>query len=347
MSNWNQPLVTFLMPCYNSAAFMERAADSVLAVTESLDFPCEVVLVNDGSSDQTSAIAHRYAEAHDQVRAIDQENANWGGVVNRGIELARGAYFKVIDSDDYFDEHALRRTLETLALAGEADEAPDLLITNYVYDHLNSGTQRVMQYRSFFPAGRVFEWHDMGRPGLDKFIMIHAAWYKTAILRESGMRLPAGVSYMDSLLLLHPMPFAKTLLYLNVNPYHYIIGREGQSVEVEVVKKHIDEQIMATRLAIDDIDYAPLYESEPNCAMLMTGYISCMMSVSTLHLFMINTPDAQEKNRELWAYLKERNPALYDKVKWSWAGWANRRTRAAQVGALWGYKLAQKVYRFA
>ena len=269
-------------------------------------------------------------------------------MVNHGLELARGMYFKVIDSDDYFDEDALRSVIDALALTVESGNAPDLLITNYVYDHLGSGSQRIMQYRSFFPAGRVFTWKDMGLPpGQDKFIMIHAAWYKTSILRESGVKLPTGVSYMDSHLLLHPMPYVKTVFYLNAEPYHYIIGREGQSVEIDVVKKHIDEQLTVTRLAIGDIDYAPLYEKEPNCAMLMTGYVSCMMSVSTLHLFMINTPESLQKNRELWAYLKEKNPTLYGNVKWSWAGRANRRTRLGRFVARCGYALAQRIYKFA
>lgn len=322
---------------------MERSINSVLTSQQ----PCEILVINDGSSDETSAIAHRYAEQDPRVVAIDQENTNWGGVVNHGIKRARGTYFKVLDSDDYFDEYSLQRVLDTLALAVEAENAPDLLITNYIYDHLGSNSQRVMQYRSFFPAGRVFTWPEMGRPGQDKFIMIHAAWYKTSILRESGVHLHEGVSYMDSMLLLHPMPYVKTLFYLDIAPYHYLIGREGQSVEIDVVKKHIDEQILASRLAIDDVDYTQLYETEPNCAMLMTGYVSCMMSVSTIHLFMINTPESLQKNKELWDYLIQKNPDLFKNVRKAWAGRANRKTRLGRFLARGGYALAQKIYKFA
>ena len=343
-----QPLVTFVVPCYNSAGYMRKAIDSLLTATQ----PCEILLINDGSRDETAEIAREYAERDPRVVAIDQENANWGGVVNHGLELARGTYFKVLDSDDYFDEAALRRVLDTLALAVEAENAPDLLITNYVYDHLGSGSQREMQYRSFFPAGRVIDWNGISFSGRekvyqDKFIMIHAAWFKTAVLRESGVRLEEGVSYMDSMLLLHPLPFTKTLFYLDVAPYHYIIGREGQSVEIDVVKKHIDEQILASQLAIEDFDYAELYEKQRYCAMLMTGYVSCMMSVSTLHLFMIGTDEALEKNRKLWALLEEKNPALYANVRKSWAGRANRKTRLGRALALGGYAFAQKIYKFA
>lgn len=337
------PLVTFVVPCYNSAEYMKRSIDSLLTASQ----PCEILIINDGSQDNTSEIAHEYERLHDNVRAIDQENANWGGVVNNGIERARGQYFKILDSDDYFDETALRRALDTLAIAVEADKAPDLFITNYVYDHMTTNSQRPMQYRSFLPVGKLFTWQDMGKTGQYKFIMIHAAWYKTSILRESGVKLPTGVSYMDSLLLLHPMPLVKTLFYLDVAPYHYIIGREGQSVEIDVVKKHIDEQILASRLAIGDIDYGPLYESEPNCAMLMTGYVSCMMSVSTIYLFKIGTPDALRKNRELWDYMRTTNPRLYANVKKSWAGRANRRTAVGRKAAQVGYTLAQKIFKFA
>lgn len=343
MQGEDAPLITFLMPCYNSASFMGRGIESLLQVEHS----CEIILINDGSSDETSAIAHDYAERYEHVLAIDQENSNWGGVVNHGIKLARGRYFKVIDSDDSFDHQALARVLDALEECAEQGNEPDLMISNYVYDHMATKSQRTMQYRSFFPANRVFAWPEMGRPGLDKFIMIHAAWFKTSVLRESGVVLPTGVSYMDSLLLLHPMPYVKTLYYLDVAPYHYLIGREGQSVEIEVVKKHIDEQIMATKLAIDDVDYDQLLKTQPNCGMLMIGYVSCMMSVSTIHLFMINTPESIEKNTELWAYMREKNPVLYDHVRRSWAGRANRKTAFGRFLARCGFAIAQKLYKFA
>ena len=155
------------------------------------------------------------------------------------------------------------------------------------------------------------------------------------------------VSYMDSLLLLHPMPYVKKLYYLDVQPYHYIIGREGQSVEVEVVKKQIDQQLMATTLAIDDVDYAREYEREPNRALLMMGYVSCMMSVSTIYLFMIDTDESLEKNKQLWDYMKQKNPILYENVCKSWAGRANRKTRVGRFGARVVYALAKKIFKFA
>lgn len=343
MSAFDAPLVTFVVPCYNSADYMSRCIETLLTATQ----PCEILVINDGSKDDTSAIAHAFAERDSRVVAVDQENANWGGVVNHGLSLAKGTFFKIVDSDDYIDPAALKRVLDTMALAVKSGNVPDLMVTNYVYDRVTDGTQHTIQYRKLLPTGRVFAWSEMGHPGIDQFIMVHASWYRTQVLRDSGVELPTGVSYMDSLFVLHPMPWVEKLFYLDVDAYHYIIGREGQSVEVEVVKKHIDQQLMATRLAIEDADYTRLYAEEPNRALLMMGYVSCMMSVSTIYLFKINTPEALEKNRELWAFMKETDQTLYHNVRRTWAGLANRRTRVGRFLAQGGYALAQKIFKFA
>ena len=143
------PLVTFVVPCYNSASYMRKCIESLLVANQ----PCEILLVNDGSTDQTGDIAREYAVRDARVRVIDQQNANWGGVVNRGIAEARGTFFKVVDSDDHLESHALRRVLDTLALAVEAERAPDLLITNYVYDRTTDGTKHTIASASAGNAG--------------------------------------------------------------------------------------------------------------------------------------------------------------------------------------------------
>lgn len=338
------PLVSFIVPCYNSESYMSRCIESLV----STQHPCEILLINDGSTDNTSAIIHEYASKYQQIIAIDQENANWGGVVNHGIRIARGLYFKVVDSDDYLDVTALQKVLNTLSLAVETDQAPDLLVTNYVYDRITDKSHHSIGYRKLFPTGRIFTWKDLGRyQGIDQFIMVHASWYRTSILRESRLVLPEGVSYMDSLFVLHPMQFVKTLYYLDVDTYHYLIGRKGQSVEIDVVKRCIDQQLLASRLAIDDADYEELFEREPNQARLMMGYISCMMVVSTIYLFKINTPEALEKNDQLWDYMKETNPTLYEFVCKSYAGWANRKSAPTRAIAKLIYAIARQIFKFA
>ena len=90
-------LLTCVVPCYNSAAYMERAVDSLLAGGEEM----EVLIVDDGSTDGTGEIADRLAAAYPSVIKVHhQENGGHGSALNYGIAHAEGIYFKVVDSDD-------------------------------------------------------------------------------------------------------------------------------------------------------------------------------------------------------------------------------------------------------
>ena len=93
-------ILSFAVPCYNSEAYMRKCIDSLLPGGEDV----EIIIVDDGSSDGTAAIADEYEAKYPGIcRAIHQENAGHGGAVNTGITNARGMYFKVVDSDDWLD----------------------------------------------------------------------------------------------------------------------------------------------------------------------------------------------------------------------------------------------------
>ena len=94
-------LITFTVPCYNSEAYMDKCIHSLLPAGNE----AEIILVDDGSTDATGAIADRYAaEYPDMIRVIHQENGGHGEGVNQGIRNATGRYFKVVDPDDWLDE---------------------------------------------------------------------------------------------------------------------------------------------------------------------------------------------------------------------------------------------------
>ena len=89
-------LITFTVPCYNSAAYMDRCVETLLPAGEE----AEIILVDDGSKDDTGKIADAYAEKYPNiVKVIHQENSGHGEGVNQGIRNASGMYFKVVDSE--------------------------------------------------------------------------------------------------------------------------------------------------------------------------------------------------------------------------------------------------------
>ena len=97
-----EKLITFAVPCYNSAAYMEHCVDTLLTGGDDI----EIILVDDGSTkDNTAEICDRYEAQHPGiVRAIHQPNGGHGEGVNQGIRNARGTYYKVVDSDDWLED---------------------------------------------------------------------------------------------------------------------------------------------------------------------------------------------------------------------------------------------------
>ena len=137
--------ISFAIPCYNSAAYMERAVESILKGGEDV----EIIIVNDGSKDATSEIAHRYEEQYPGIiKAVDKENGGHGDAVNFGLANASGKYFKVVDSDDWVDEEALKKILKVLKDFEADEQQVDMLISNYVYEKEGMTHKKVIEYKT-------------------------------------------------------------------------------------------------------------------------------------------------------------------------------------------------------
>ena len=144
--------ISFAIPCYNSAAYMDRAVESILKGGEDV----EIIIVNDGSKDDTSKIAHAYAEKYPTIiRAVDKENGGHGDAVNVGLDHAEGKYFKVVDSDDWVDEEALHKILDVLKKFEDEEKQVDMLLANYVYEKEGMEHKKVIEYKTF-PSGTVY-----------------------------------------------------------------------------------------------------------------------------------------------------------------------------------------------
>ncbi len=145
-----QKLITFAVPCYNSAAYMRHCIETLLSAGEQ----AEIILVDDGSvKDDTPAICDEYAAKYPTiVKAIHQENGGHGEGVNQGIRNATGLYYKVVDSDDWLDTDALKKVLARLTTLVARGTAPDLMICNYVYEHVEDNTQPYRALHQCVPA---------------------------------------------------------------------------------------------------------------------------------------------------------------------------------------------------
>lgn len=305
-------LITFTVPCYNSARYMRHCIDTLLAAGDE----AEILLIDDGSTDGTGDIADRYAEDHpDVIRVIHQRNGGHGEGVNQGIANARGLYFMVVDSDDWLDEDALRQLMPRLRGFAHQITPIDLVLCNYVYEHAVDNTHHTVDYVTALPEGVQFGWNDAGHFAVSQFITIHSAIYRTEVLRVSGLMLPRHTFYVDNLFAYQPLPYVKSLFYMNIDLYRYFIGRDDQSVTEENMIRRIDQQILVTRLLIDAHDLQEIRKTSRRLASYMYHYLAMLMMICTIYLWLSGTPENLRKAESLWDELKWSRPALYRRLR--------------------------------
>ena len=142
--------LTIVIPSYNSERFILNCLNSLCIGKDEL---LDVIVINDGSTDRTSELAHEFAKSHSFVRVVDKPNGGHGSGINKGLELAEGLYFKVLDSDDFLDKEGFIYLLDTIERHYKADTLPDLYLADYV--SRPEGTD-IKQYITLKQVGRDF-----------------------------------------------------------------------------------------------------------------------------------------------------------------------------------------------
>ncbi len=338
--------ITFVVPCYNSQDYMRRCIDSLLPGGRDV----EIIIVDDGSTDDTGRIADQYEAMYgDIVKAVHKENGGHGSGVNQGLKLASGIYFKVVDSDDWLDEAAYKALLSKIKdfCRDGLSEIPDLFVSNYVYDHVDKGNYHTIHYRNVFPVEKLCSWNEIGRFSPSQYLIMHALVFQTRILRKAGVSLPEHTFYVDNIFAYQPLPYVKQIYYMDIDLYHYYIGREDQSVNEKNLMKRIDQQIKVTKIVSNCIDLKEVKDQYPKLANYMCRNISIMMAISSIHLLLINTGDSYQKRKMLWNDIKEENKPLYYRLKYTTlSGLTYFPGKLGRKITISGYRMAKKIYQF-
>lgn len=334
--------ITFAIPCYNSEAYMSHAIESVLKGGEDV----EIIIVNDGSTDGTSAIAKRYEEAYPTiVRAVDKENGGHGDAVNTGLKYATGLYFKVVDSDDWVDESSLMKILDTLHKLVDEKKMIDMLVSNYVYEKVGVKRKKVIHYHNVMPEEKIITWKDMGHFHIGQYILMHSVMYRTELLKMCNLQLPKHTFYVDNIYVYYPLPHVKTFYYLNVNFYRYFIGRDDQSVSEQNMIKRIDQQLFVTKSMIDM--YSMRKIGNKKLRGYMTNYLAIMMTVSSIIAIRSKDPVNMEKKKDLWEYLKKADLLLYRKIRYGILGQSmNLPGKPGRKVSSLAYTVANRIFGF-
>ncbi len=338
-------VLSIAVPSYNSEAYMRKCIDSLLVGGEDV----EILIVDDGSTDQTGAIADEYERRHPSiVKAIHKENGGHGSAVNAGLAAATGLFFKVVDSDDWVKESAYYEILDTLREIIAGGCALDMLISNFVYEKEGEKKHKVMKYRHALPQGRIFGWNEVKHFHKGQYILMHSVIFRTKLLRECGLQLPEHTFYVDNIFVFEPLPFVKNMYYLDVNFYRYYIGREGQSVNEQIMISRIDQQIKVNKIMVDYLaEHKFKVYGKPKLKKYMFNYLEIITVISSILLIRSDTEENLEKKKELWQYIKQKDMGMYMRLRYGVLGNSmNLPGKGGRKISVEGYKICRRFFKF-
>ncbi len=234
--------LTISIAGYNVEKYIRETLDSLCLGTIIEDI--EVFVVDDGGKDNSYEIAKEYEEKYpNSIHAVHKENGGWGSTVNYSIHHATGKYFRLLDGDDYFKSE----NLESYILELKKTEA-DLVYTPYRrFDDSTGKTVDTFDADPTLPRNRVIELSNCTKVN---FVM-HAIAFKTEILQKNSVTILEHCFYTDAEYRTKGLAFCNSVVFLEDEIYQYRVGREGQSIDINGLKKHYKESQQVVAELVD------------------------------------------------------------------------------------------------
>jgi glycosyltransferase involved in cell wall biosynthesis len=257
MSMHDAPLLSLVIPVYNVAPYLRACFDSIQRLTPPVE---EIIVVDDGSTDDCPAILAEYAEKMPQMRVIRQENGGLSAARNTGMKHATGKYLAFVDSDDFLAPAAYARPLER----AEAEQL-EMVIFNANFHF--EGRQNDRAIYEAMPATGVISGDDWLRRRLQKNQLPHMVWmhlYRRDFLLNGGWQFVPGLIHEDViwttqlLLAAHRIAYEPNIAYFYRLPIRRFSSEQNQRrlekiVASSVFNAHALEKLLTSRLIDDEL----------------------------------------------------------------------------------------------
>lgn len=313
-----EKILSISIASYNVEAYLEECLESF--VNSKVMDDLEVLVIDDGSSDSSPEIAQWYVDKFpDTFRLIRKENGGHGSTINKGIEVASGKYFKVVDGDDWVNTGNLIRLVEKLKTVDS-----DIVATNYTWINCETKLPEKRQEDPFryLEYGREYQFDEIA----DRTIIdMHAMAVKTELLREMNEKIDEHTFYVDVEYILFPIPYVKTVLFLEEDVYQYRLGMPGQSMSIKKMQKNLKNHL---KVLFRINDYCEKMKDKATPAQMnYMNRIVAQTLVSQMKIYISFPLDRKMKKNiiKLDSYFYHHNRDAYDKVA-NRAVWLLRRT---------------------
>lgn len=307
-------LLTIVIPSYNSEKFLASCLDSLLV---GLDDKLEVFVVNDGSKDKTSEIAHKYEKEHNFIKVIDKENGGHGSAVNVTIPLATGLYYKILDSDDHLSKDGLFELIEDIENKQKENNLPDVYLADYLSVSILKNKTTTISLKKYFPRLKaVVKADEIKKIPSSSFIMLHAVFAKTKMLQDSNLNLLEHTFYEDNQYVYHVCLNALTYCHLEKPIYLYSVGFSDQSISLANMQKNYSHQLRVLAKSVEMIDdehFLRLTKGQQNLAATVLTTISYL---SYFYSYIGKNKEAHKEYKTVFKYFKTTNKKIYRKIKY-------------------------------
>ena len=246
------PLVSVLVPVYNVGRYVGSCLESLLAQDLA---GVEVIVVNDGSTDDSRDVISRVCANDDRVRVIDKENSGYGASLNRALDEARGQFIGILESDDELVDGALALLLSEALRLGADVVKGDFL---YWWSEDEARTVRAHEISSDMCGALVDTTEDLRI--YSRKSTIWSAVYRTAFLREHGIRFleTPGAAFQDTSFNFKVFASCHKAAFVDAPVIRYRQDNEGSSV-------HSKDKADAVGVEFDEIDRWLVENAEPQC----------------------------------------------------------------------------------
>lgn len=241
-------LISFIVPVYNVEAYLKECINSIL---EQSFADYEIVLVDDGSTDNSGNLCDEYREKDVRINVIHKDNGGLSDARNAGIHVAKGKYILFVDSDDYIGKNSISNIVKYLkqqkeepdimfleAIRVYPDGTEDPLGDGYVASCINGKNKKdVMEHLASLPKFPAAAWSKLVKR---KFLIQNSLFFEKGLLSED-------IDWTIKMILK-----AKKFAYCDVNYYYYRQNRNGsisntfdeKSIEslMYIIKKWADRE---------------------------------------------------------------------------------------------------------
>lgn len=297
-------ILTISIAAYNVEDSIDDTLKSLIVDEETMS-KMEVIIVDDGSKDNTALKANEYVKSYpDTFKVISKENGGYGSTINTSVLEAKGRYFKQLDGGDKYVSDNLKDFVDYLS-----NTDSDIVVCPHIKRYLLDNKDEIEDaYQEYASKGTM----NISDVSLDKRLWMHGIAFKTEVWNKLGREIPTHCFYTDMEYVLYPFVHAKTISFYDKAIYLYFLQCEGQSVSLEGIKKHFDDSIRMMWDLCDlynDLLTKDLDEGKDRIFEMSVNHAISFVYTSFLSL---NEKDIKEL-KELDEKIKEKYPDIYQK----------------------------------